>query len=373
MPLIVISAASKFNDRHIRTQEALGPPEGSQQQQPDPQQLVEQQLQPFRQAGALQGPTSADYHLYQQPVAEEAEEPASSLPVNGVPKSEPPMCWSDGSAGVRAPSEASWGPPWGSEDTGGFALGERRVAKRSNGWGSGGPSRSLGPPDEGFGQSRGAPLLGSAPGQGGPPSDPMQGRPISPNSGSAGGPPLSLLFGGPHGSGPLGRGVATGAPQQPPLALHFIKNAADAIRWVLQRRRSGVGGLPGPPFGGPLQPQYSWGPGAPVCGGPQQPMMLAPRSLSKEAMQRPRKAMSLGPGLEAADPPNEGPSLFTSSPSLSAVTAAAQAAAAAEAAAVPLDARGERSKACAGRSPLFESATGSPSRSRGRSRSAVGP
>lgn len=28
MPLIVISAASKFNERHIRSQEALGPPEG---------------------------------------------------------------------------------------------------------------------------------------------------------------------------------------------------------------------------------------------------------------------------------------------------------------------------------------------------------
>ncbi|KAL8271404.1 hypothetical protein Esti_004605 [Eimeria stiedai] len=377
MPLIVISAASKFNDRHIRTQEALGAPEGPQQQQPDPQQLAEQQLQPLRQAGALQGPPFADSHLYQQPMAEEVEEFISSPPVKGAPKSEPPVCWSDGATGVRAPSHVSWGPHWGSEDTGGFALGERRTAKRSNGWGPGGPPRSFVPLDEGAsGQNRGGALIRSAPGQGSPPGDSGQGRPISPSSGSAGAP-FPLPFGGPHESGPLGRGGAVGAPQQSPLALHFIKNAADAIRWVLQRRRLGVGGPPGAPFGGPTQLQYSWGPGAPLCGGPQQQMMLVPRSLSREAMQRPRKAMSRRPGLEAAGTPNKGHPILTSSPSLSAfaVCAAKQAAAAAEAAAAPVDPRVERSKASA-RPPVFEgseSTSVAAHRSRGRSRSAVGP
>ncbi|KAL8437423.1 hypothetical protein ACSSS7_001018 [Eimeria intestinalis] len=376
MPLIVISAASKFNDRHIRTQEALGPPEGHQQQQTDAQQPDEQQLQPLGRAGAVQGPPFAESQLHQRPVAEEMKGPISSPPVSGAPKSEPAICWSNGAGGERPPPYAFWGPHWGSEDTGGFALGERRPLKRSSGWGPGGPLRGLAPLEEGpSGQSRGAPVLRSAQGPEGPTGDPAQGRPISPNSGNTGSPP-SLLFGGAQGSGPLGRGVATG-PQQPPLALHFIKNAADAIRWVLQRRRSGVGGPPGALFGGPTQVPYSWGPGAPVCGGRQQQIMLVPRSLSKEAMQRPRKAMSMGPGMEAADALNEGPPVLTFSPSLPAVAVAAatQAAATAEAAAAPVDPRAERSKASA-RPPVFggpESTMGAAPRARGRSWSAGGP
>ncbi|KAL8435131.1 hypothetical protein Efla_006352 [Eimeria flavescens] len=334
MPLIVISAASKFNDRHIRAQEALGPPDGMQQ----PQELLqEQQLQPHTQGTPaapqepLEGPLVASSLLSSQASTDKVGMPPRAPTREQSPLWGASFCLTEGASKVGDPYFAAWGPSRGPDDAGGFALGERRSARRSNGWAPGATGALVGSGihyREAAGHSAalpgapGAPLSAST--QGPPPRDAGRGGPIFHSSGSLGAP-SSLPFGGPRSSGLVAGGLSFGAPQQPPLALHFLKNAADAIRWVLQRRRPGLGsplGAPGPSSSMGAHMQYPWGPGPPLFAGSQQQLVLLPNSLSREAAQRPHRAVSLGLGGQHEE---------SDAPAAAAVTAPAAAAATPEA------------------------------------------
>lgn len=198
--------------------------------------------------------------------------------------------WCEGPSNQLAPHRASWGSSGALHEAGGFALGEWRQGRRSTG----------GPLGRGF-QSRGglqqeAPLFFS---QASPyvthtpptgtafrevPPSAGSGAAVSSNGSCTRTPSMVFRGGGSHG-GP--HGGPLGTPQQQPLAMHFLKSAADAIFWVLQRRRSNVGG----PSGGVRQ-QHVWS--------PQQHMMPLSPFRARGSMQSPRKAFSLGTAATTA-------------------------------------------------------------------------
>lgn len=305
MPLIVISAASKFNERHVRSQEALGASDGVPlpQEQPQPQ---EEQMQQPKQGGGPEGP------LFQGPPFLEQE----TMPPWGQAAASQQGCSLNGSEGIpynSVPYYPAWSEPAGSggtrgpQETGGFALGDSRSGKRS----------SIGPQVDLF---KGVPppggLLATSAGLQAP-SRPHSAAAQSPPSIRARGGPNSLsgsvcstgtpspLFGLQHGSGSLG-GPPRGAPQQPALAVHFIKSAADAIRWILQRRRSGTGIPPGGTSMG--APPYPWGPGTPppfLSPQQQQQLVMLPQSCSQEAVDCSRKVLPMGIALREKTGKNE--------------------------------------------------------------------
>lgn len=239
----------------------------------------------------------------------------------GTPQG-PLFRWGEGSSPNGPPYYAGWGPSGAPQETGGFALGEWRSGRKSNGAHPAHPGGLFrGGPYEGAPQRAPIQFRVSSP----TPSVPSQsglGGPFSPNGGGTGTP--SPVFGLTHAG-------LHGAPQHPPLAMHFIKGAADAIRWVLQRRRSGVG-VPhgGPPSVGAPQ-QYTWGaPGAPMFSGPQQQQQLhmLPQSRSKEAVEGPRKVFPSVIGLRPAPGEEHGP--FPAAAAAGAAEGAAAAAAPSE-------------------------------------------
>ncbi|XP_026191241.1 uncharacterized protein LOC34618391 [Cyclospora cayetanensis] len=266
MPLIVVSAASKFNERHIRTQEALTRP-------------------------LSEGKTGVPFFHAQ------LDCPATSRRVDGVLQEKLHSTENLGLANNGALSNAAWGPPWGPLPAGGFALGEWRSGRKSNTNFSVAPLRGSFHEEIPSFQAPQFPLQS--------PARTIAATQESVPQGSLP-PPFrdtqasSALFG-------LSQGV-TGTPPQQALAVHFIKSAADAIRWVLQRRRSGVGASPVLPSVA-LPGQYPWAPGAPIFGGPVQQVLHQSHSAKPVGSNSPRKAMSMGEALRTPTDEELSPSV----------------------------------------------------------------